>query len=773
MLSPIVRLALRHPLIVALLGVALLVFGGASLRRAQYDVFPEFVPGQAVIQPEAEGLAADEVELRITQPLERAINGAPNVTAVRSESSQGLSVITVVFRDGVNPFRAREQISQRIAEVAGSLPPVAKAPAMGAMTSSTMDLLKVGFVSDRLSPMALRDLVEWTVKPRVLGVAGVARALVFGGETRELQIRVRPGKLAAFGLSLDEVLTAARAAAGVRGAGFVDTANQRIVLKTAGQAVTPEQWARSVVANSPGGHAITLGEVADVEFGVAPGFGDARIQGRPGVLLATSSQYGANTLDVTLRLEAALAELQPVLQRNGVLIVTPMHRPATFIQTALKNMRNALLFGAALVVAVLLLFLRDWRSALVSFITIPLSLLAAVMVIEQLGWTINTMTLGGLAVALGVVVDDAIIDVENILRRLRQAGAAASLRGTILAASLEVRRPIVLATLVVGLVFAPILFLPSLQGRFFAPLAAAFLLATFASLLVALTVAPALCLLLLPKAASHREPRWQRRMKLAHRRLLRRAAPRTRLLLVASLLAGAVALGGFLVFDTELMPAFREGHFVVQLSNTPGTSLGEMMRVGARLSQRVLAVPGVATVSLQAGRASAGEDTWGPERAELHIELQPGLSGAREQEVQTELRALLDDFPGLQSEVLTFLGDRISESITGEAAPVAVNVFGPDLDALDDWAGRIADVMKSLPGASGVRVNAGVQAPSVQIRLDGARLAAQGLRTSEVLDLVAAAYSGTVVSQVYDTGHPLDVRVELGESVRTAPEQIG
>jgi CzcA family heavy metal efflux pump len=775
MLAFTVRLSLRHPVLVVLLAVALLVLGTSSLWQAQYDVFPEFVPAQAEVQTEAEGLAAEQVEQLVTQPLENTINGAPHVVAVRSESSQGLSVISVVFDDAVDPFRAREQLAQRLNEATSSLPPGVKMPTLGAMTSSTMDLLKVGFVSDRLSPTALRTLIEWSVRPRVLGVSGVARALVFGGETRELVLRVKPEKLAAFGLSLSDVVTAARSAAGVRGAGFVDTANQRVVLEMQGQITTPRQWAGVVVVPAPGGHAVTLSELADVDYQIAAKFGDARIQGKPGVLLATSSQYGANTLDVTLRLEAALSELQPLLDSQGVTRIGPLHRPATFIQTALRNMREALIFGAILVVVVLMLFLRDWRSALISFVTIPLSLLIAVLVIGAWGWTINTMTLGGLAVALGVVVDDAIIDVENILRRLREArltGAVVRVRELILQASMEVRRPIVLATLVVGLVFVPILFLPGLQGRFFAPLAAAFVLATFASLLVALSVAPALCWLLLRDAQHRREPRWQRRLKLAHRRVLRAAAPHAVTLLAVSLLAGAAALAGFFVFGDELMPAFREGHFVVQLTNTPGTSLEEMMRIGARVSGRVVALPDVATVSLQAGRASSGEDTWGPERGELHIELKPGLSGAREEAVQKSLHALLQDFPGLQSEVLTFLGDRISESISGEAAPVAINLFGGDLDALDDWSGRIATLLKGLPGAKDVHVNAGAQVPTVRIRLDAQKLAAQSLRASEVLEVVGAAYSGTVVNQVYADGHAVDVRVQLAEGTHTPPERI-
>jgi CzcA family heavy metal efflux pump len=495
--------------------------------------------------------------------------------------------------------------------------------------------------------------------------------------------------------------------------------------------------------------------------------------GKPGVLVALNSQYGANTLEVTHAVEAALEDLKPMLKAQGVSLVPSLHRPATFVEVALKNMRDALLLGAVLVLAVLVLFLRDWRTALISFLSIPLSLAVAVMAFPWLGWTINTMTLGGLAVALGVVVDDAIIDVENIMRRLRQAGTAAPRLPVILAASIEVRRPVVLATLVVGLVFLPIVLLPGLQGSFFAPLAGAFLLATFASLLVALTVTPALCLLLLRPDRRHREPRWLKRMKLVQHRLLERALPHSRALLAAALLLGAAAVAALPLFGAALLPEFREGHFVIQLIGPSGTSIEEMDRIGEHISKDVLAVPGVATVSQQVGRAEMVQDSWPPNQSELHVELRPGLAAKDQIRIEAALKEVVDGYPGYSGEVVTFLGDRIGESLSGETAPVSISVYGSDLDVLDQLAAQVKQVVQQVPGAGSVRLSEAPTVPTLRIAPHAERLAAYGLRMTDVLDTVAAAHQGVVAGEVFSGVQPIAIRLQLDPSVQRDPEAVG
>src|SRR6266511_426100 len=522
MLRRIVELSLRARGVVIALACVLVAYGWYVTAHVKLDVFPEFVQPQVTIQAEAPGLAAEQVEVLVTRPMESAVNGVGNLESIHSESIQGLSVLTAVFKEGTDIYLARQMLAERLAALAGELPLGVKAPKMSPLTSSTMDLLKFGLMSDQLSPMALRTFADWTVRPRLLSVPGVARVTVFDGEVRQLQIQIKPDRLVAFSLSIQDALNAAREATGVRGAGFVETASQRIVIQSEGQALTPQQLGDTVVLHHEG-RSVRLKDLAEVVEAPEPKFGDALIMGKPGILMTMSGQYGANTMEVTEAVEQALEELKPAFTAEGIHYVPGLHRPATFIENAIRNMKSSLVLGAVLVAVVLLLFLLDLRTAFISFSAIPLSLVTAVIVLDQWGATINTMTLGGLAVAIGVLVDDAIIDVENILRRLREnLGLPESrpLFDVVLDASLEVRSAVVYASFIVTLVFVPVLTMSGLQGRFFAPLGIAFILAILASLAVALTITPALCLALLSRTTPQDEPRYLRQLKQIHRRLL-------------------------------------------------------------------------------------------------------------------------------------------------------------------------------------------------------------------------------------------------------------
>jgi len=774
MLRHLVELSLRSRGVVITLAVGLICYGLFVATHAKLDVFPEFVQPQATVQTEAPGLAPEQVEALVTRPVESVLNGAGNLESIRSESIQGLSVVTAVFKDGTDIYIARQVLAENLAQLAGNLPAGVKSPTMSPLTSSTMDLLKFGLVSDKLSPMELRTFADWTVKPRLLSVQGVAGVKVFGGEVRQLQIQVKPDRLAAFGISVSDVAQAAREATGVRGAGFVETEAQRLVLQTEGQSLTAGQLG-NVVVTQRNGHSIRLQDVADVILGGEPKFGDAIINGRPGILMTSASQYGANTMEVTRGVEAALEEMKPVFAAEGIQYVPDLHRPATFIERAIQNMKWSLLLGAILVAVVLFLFLLDLRTALISFMAIPLSLLAAVIVLDHFGVTLNTMTLGGLAAVLGVVVDDAIITVENILRRLRDNSALAAPRPllqVILEATLEVRSAVVYATFIVAMVFLPVLTMTGLQGRFFAPLGVAFILANLASLVVALTVTPALCYALLSRTKPHEPPNYLLRLKTLHLWALGKVnrAPGTVIGVVLVLFIAALATLPF--FGGELLPDFREGHFVVGITMAPGTSLTEMKRLGTQISKELLQNPNLQSVEEQIGRAEMGEDTWGTHRGEMHIELKP--TGIEDQEkVQEEIRETLAKFPGIQTEVMTFLGDRIGETISGETAQVVVNLFGEDLDALDAKANEVAQVLKTIPGAADVQVSAPPGAPRMMIQLLPDRLTQFGFRPVEVLDAVQTAYQGDVVAQTYEGSKVFDVAVILEPAARQQPETIG
>jgi len=774
MLRHLVELSLRSRGAVITLAVGLIVYGLYVAQNAKLDVFPDFVQPQVTVQTEAPGLAPEQVESLVTRPVESALSGAGNLDSIRSESIQGLSVVTAVFKDGTEIFQARQMIAERLGAAAGELPAGVAAPTMEPLTSSTMDLLKFGLLSKTLSPMELRTFADWTVRPRLLAVPGIAAVKTFGGEVRQLQVQMKPDRLLALKISVQDVLSAATAATGVRGAGFVETAAQRLVLQTEGQSTTAESLGNVVVVQRDG-RSIRLKDVANVVRAGEPAYGDALIDGEPGVLITTASQYGANTMDVTVDTEKALESLKPVFVAEGVQYVPHLHRPATFIEIAIHNIKNSLLLGAVLVGVVLFLFLLDWRTALICFTAIPLSLLAAVVVLDHFGVTLNTMTLGGLAAVIGVVVDDAIITVENILRRLRENLSLAQPRpllNVVLDATLEVRSAVVYATFVVALVFLPVLTMSGLQGRFFTPLGLAFILANLASLVVALTVTPALCYSLLARSKPHSEPGYLQTLKRGHRRVLVAVSNRPKTIIAVTLLLFAGSLAALPFFGGEFLPDFREGHFVVGITMAPGTSLVEMRRLGQRISAELLKNPAIQSVEEQIGRAQGGEDTWGSHRGEIHIELKPD-PGIDQSKVQDEIRTTLAGFPGIQTEVLTFLGDRIGETISGETAQVVINIFGDDLDVLDEKANEAAALLNKIPGAADVQIAAPPGAPRLVVELRPGRLTQFGYRPLDVLEAIQTAFQGEVVGQTYEGEKTFNIAVILEPAARQRPEDIG
>ena len=776
MLSALVGWTLRFPRLVVAAAILLLIYGGVVLGRAKLDVFPDFVPAQAEVQTEAPGLTAEQIEQLVTRPIEQSVSGASGVAAVRSESQAGLSVVTVVFAEGSDPYRARQIVSESLSEI-GNLPTGVAAPKVSPLTSSTMDLLKIGFTSQKLTPMQLRDLAEWTVRPRLLAAAGVARATVYGGEVRRIEVRVRPDELARRDLSLEDLRAAVQAATGTSGGGYIDTPQQRILVEPRGQAASAADIAASPLPAADGAAPARIGDVAEVVDGPGPLNGDALIMGKRGVLIALSSQYGANTLEATRAVEAALAEMAPALKAQGVEMNADLHRPANFIGSALSGIGEDLAIGAVLIALVLFVFLRDLRTVAIAFVSIPLALLTAVLTLDALGQTLNTMTLGGLAVALGVVVDDAVIGTENIVRRLRgaapQGEKGADPQTVIRAASVEVRAPVVYATVMLAVVLLPVLTLHGLQGAFFAPLAASFIVAILASLAVAVGVTPPLALLLLRNARLHAEPAILVRAKDAHQRLLIRALLAPRAAVGATAIAAVATLAGFLLFNSELLPSFREGHFVLGVAAPPGTSLDVMRDYGQRITKDLLAIDGIQSAEQQVGRAEGGEDTWGTERSEFHVELKPKLSGARQDEIQDQIHEALASYPGLSTEVLTFLGDRIGESLSGETAALAIGVYGADLDTLDKVGGQIAAVLETIQGAQDVQLQTPPSTPAMRVDLDFAALARYGVAPAEAMAAVSMAYQGASAAQIYRDARVVDVVVTTPPDLRQDPEGIG
>lgn len=761
MLATIVRVSLARPRVVTALAILITVLGAASLATVRFDVFPDFAPPRVLVQTEAPGLDATQVEALVTRPLEELVAGTENVATVRSTSSQGLSAILVEFARGGDPYRQRQVVTERLAESAGSLPEGVAPPLLSPLSSSMEYLLHFGFTSERLSPLELRDLAQWTLKPQLLAVPGVAQAQILGGEVRERQVDVDPIRLAANELLLEDVIDAARSATTTVGGGYLETSAQRIVIRAQASGATPDDLAYAVLTTR-GGLPVRLGDVATIRDGAEPRFGDALIGGKPGVLFETATQYGANTLEVTRALERRLDSLSGQLLRQGVEYHPALLRPASFIESAIEGLRNSLIVGAALVIVLLLVMLRDWRGALVSFSAIPLTLLTTVWILQSVGLSLNTMTLGGLVVALGVVVDDAVIDVENVLRRRRTTLRQIGLLELFTSASLEVRRPVLYATAAVAVAFLPVLLMSGLQGAFFRPLSIAFLVAVGLSLLVAMSATPALCALTMARHEPKGEARFLQLLKKLQRRVIVALQGRPRMLYAILIASGTAGVACLPLLGARFLPDFRENYLIVHASLRPGVSLGETARIGRHISEGLLTIPGVKSVAEQIGRAENGQDPDAPHKSEFEVQIDP--QGHSPAEVEVAIRKVFAGYPNIAIEVNSVLAERIGETLSGVSAPFSVSVVGSDLDADDRVSARILDVLQHLPNSGNVRLLVPARQPELQITLLPQELAFYGLQAADVLESVSAAYHGRVAAEINQSDRSVPVVVRLHEA---------
>lgn len=774
MLNAIVRFSIRFRGIVIALAALCAGYGIYAGFQSKIDVFPEFAPALVVANAEAPGFSAEQVETLVTQPIESALGGLIGLDTMRSRSLAGLSVVTLTFKPGTDVRAARQVVSERLQSL-GSLPQGAHAPTLLPLTSSTATVMILGLTSRERSSIDLRTVADWVVKPRLLAVPGVADTVVFGGDIARYTVRPSPDALFRHGLGLQDVIKAAEDATGVRGLGFVDNANQRIPVSVDAQPRSADDIANSIVAFR-NGVGVRLRDVADVRISAATRVGDASIMAEPGVMMLVDTQYGADPIEVTRGIERVLAELAPALKAERVVVHPDIFRAAGFITTALSHLRTALVVGSVLVIVVLVLFLAQARTALISVIAIPLSLLTAVILLHGFGVALNTMTLGGLAIALGEVVDDAIVDVENIHRRLRLNTALEHpepAARVVLRASLEVRSAVVFATLIVVLAFLPVVTLSGVSGALFAPLGWAYIAAVVASLGVALTVTPALCFLLLARRPQRQaEPAFVRRLKDVYVRRLHGTESRPGVAVAILGVAGIAAIAPIPFLSATFIPDLKEGHFILHASAVPGTSLEEMMRVGGRLTEAVRKIPGVRIVAQRAGRAADLVDPAGPEVSEIEIDLEKS-SGAEQARTLDAIRKAVATFPGLDTSINTFLKERLDETISGSTAPLTISVFGNDLDVIDEKAREVVDVIGRLPGATGVAMQAPPGGPQLTLRLRRPRLEQLGLTPRGVLDAMQAMQQGFPVAQVYQGARSIDVVVQLAGARKNPMLDLG
>lgn len=791
-MNTLIQIALQFRLLVIVLAIVLVIVGVRTSDSVPLDVFPEFAPPLVEIQTEAPGIATEDVESLITVPIENAVNGIPFVQTVRSKSVLGLSSVRMIFDPDTDLLVARQLVQERLALVASQLPMVARPPVILPPLSSLSRCLKIGMWSDTQSQMEMTVLTKWTIRPRLMSIAGVANVAVWGEKEPQLQVVVDPDRLRANGLTLDAILQTVRDATTVGAGGFVDTPNQRLALRHVPAVYTPKQLGEIVVGfrgTSPPTSVtvatpsplrgatppapIRIMDVAEVSYDYAPPIGDAIINSRPGLLLIVEKQPWANTLDVTQNVERAMEELKPAM--GEVEYDTTIFRPATFIERALANLGHSMLVGCVLVVIVLLLFLFDWRCAIISATAIPLSLLAAVMVLYYRGGTINTMVLAGLVIALGEVVDDAIIDVENIMRRLRLNAKLPEPRShfaVVLEASMEVRSAVVYATVIVVLAFLPVFFLTGLAGAFFRPLAAAYILAILASLFVALTVTPAISLILLPKSAQRRSTDGP--LVRMFKRIYRSALGMTlrlkwgtiavTVVLFACLLATIPQLG------EQLMPKFRETDFLMHWVEKPGIGIDAMNRITLRASDELMAVKGVRNFGSHIGRATVADEVVGPNFTELWISIDDN------QDYDTtvaEVQDIVDGYPGLYRDLLTYLTERIKEVLTGTSASIVVRVFGPDLDQLRATAGEIEAIIKPIAGVTTLKVEPQVLVPQIAIDMKVHAASLFGLTPGMLMQSVTTLVNGIQVGEMYRDQAIFPVLVRGKESLHTDLATLG
>ena len=787
MIGWIVGWSLRSRGVVVVLAAALLVLGATQLRDLPVDMLPEFSPPTVEVQTEALGLSAAEVEQLITVPLEQdLLNGVAWLDTIRSESIPGLSRIELLFEPGTDPLRARQVVQERLIQ-AHALPQVSKPPQMLQPLSSTSRVLMVGLSSRELSPIELSVLARWTIRPRLLGVPGVANVAIWGQRERQLQVRADPERLREHGVTLNQVVETTGNALAVSPltfleastpgtGGFIDTPNQRLGIRHVLPIATADDLAQVAVDEEPDEHgrALRLGDVAEVVEDHQPLIGDAVFGEGPGLLLVVEKFPDANTREVTREVDRALEALAPGLA--GVQIDPSLFRPASFVEAAIGNLSAALLLGALLLLLVFGVFLFEWRSALISAGSILLSLLAALTVLWLRQATVNAIVLAGLVMALGAIVDDAVVDVEHIARRLRrhrQDGGDASTARVILQASLEVRRPIAYATVIMLVAVLPVVFMEGLTGAFFPPLALSFVLAVLASMLVALTVTPALSLLVLAKAPPRRrQPPLARWLLTGYQRALApvlRTPARATLAGAAAVVVVLLGLAAVPLLDQELAPSFKDTDLLVRLDGTPGTSHPEMTRITAKASRELQTIPGVIDVGAHVGRAVMSDQAVGVSSGELWVSVDPST---RYDQTVAAVQEVVDGYPGLDGQLLTYPRQRIDQVLAGGHDGVTVRVYGQNLEVLRGKAEEVRRLLAGVDGTADQQVERMVEEPTLEIEVDLAKAQKFGIKPGDVRRAAAMLLSGIQVGSLFEEQKVFDVVVWGTPEVRGSLSDI-
>ncbi|STX55483.1 Cation efflux system protein CzcA [Legionella beliardensis] len=797
MFTRLIAWSLHNRLLILALTLILCILGGYTLKQMPVDVFPEFAPPQVVVQTEAPGMATQDVETLITYPLESAINGTPGVASVRSKTSVGLSTIIVVFDDKTDIYRNRQLVNERIQQVVSRLPPGINPPVMLPVTSAVGWLIKYALISDTAGPEVLRTISDWTIRPRLLALGGVASVVSIGGDVKQYQVRLIPERLLAYRITIEEVRQALTTAnQNVPGA-FVHQSGTELVVGTLGRIQSLEDIKKTAITVRKG-IPITIGNVANVSFGGEIKRGDGAYNGKPAVIGTISKAYGADTVTTTAKVEQALNTIKQTLP-PGVELKTEVFRQANFIESAIRNLTRALLEGAIIVIAVLFVFLMNWRASFITFLAMPVSFVIGLLVLHYFKIGINAMTLGGMAIAIGEVVDDGIITVENVVHRLRvnrQAIHPLPAIEVVFDAVLEIRGSVVYATIIISLVFLPIFFLSGIAERIFSPLAIAYIASVLGSLVVSITMVPALCYLLLVKSKEksedqeislHALPQSERHYTVEQKgkqeaetetrfvlwlkrhflTALHWCLAHVKIVVMMALVAFLAALALLPFFGTSFLPEFHEGNFIVAMSTLPGTSLDESMRLGSQVQKTLLRYPQVISIAQRAGRSELDEDALPPNVSEFDVRLDFDKDKSMApDELLKNIRADLSNIPGAVFNVGQFIAHRMDEVLSGVRAQVAVKIFGDNLTTLNELGQSLEAVLKSVPGVVDVNKEQQINVPQLIINIDREKAARYGVNVGQISEDVQVLLNGVSVSSILEGQRTFDLYLRMDKAGR-------
>lgn len=777
MLNRIIDFSLHNRLLVIIAAVLLIVGGSYTATNMEVDVFPDLTAPTVVVLTESHGMAPEEVERLVTFHIETAMNGATDVRRVRSSSSAGISIVWVEFEWGTDIYRARQVVSEKLSAVTSNLPEGVGNPTLAPNSSIMGEIMLISVTADSTDMMSLRTLADWTIRPLLLSTGGVSQVVVIGGEYKQYQVLTSPQQMKQYGVTLTELVQACEETSLNASGGFMNEYSNEYIVRGIGRTNDLDQLGKNVVRMN-NGYPVTIADVAKIKIGAAIKIGDGSLRGDPAVILTVMKQPNTNTLELTGKIDEAMQGLAHTLPAD-VKVNTQIFRQADFINASITNIQKTLIEGSFFVVIILFVFLMNWRATVISLIAIPISLLVAILTLKWLGFTINTMSLGGMAIAIGDLVDDAIIDVENVYRRLKEnfskpESEKKPVMSIIYNASVEIRSSVINATFIIIAAFIPLFFLSGMEGRLLAPLGIAFIVALFASLIVAITLTPVLCSFLLTGeqslARTHRESWLVRILNSVYERLLTRALRLKTAILVSTIVLFISTLGIFFTLGRSFLPEFNEGSLVVSAVSMPGISIEESNKIGSRIEKTLLTVPEIKTTTRRTGRAELDEHAQGVNASEIDAPFE--LKDRSREEFMAEVRSKLSTVVGANITIGQPIGHRIDHMLSGTRANIAIKIFGPDLSTLFTLSNQVKTAVEGTEGMVDLSVEQQIEIPQVQIRARREMLARNGITIGEFTSFIDAALAGEQVGDIYEEDKRFDFIVRFDENNRGSMDNI-